>query len=250
MTLSEINSKITQLTGADTTASGYATANRLIDINLWQHKVLTMILNSQDESDFDDQRNSTYPYKYLSLIANQRDYSIPVSEKVVAIKRVDISYDGVNWYKAEPIDSGEILAGVPLSTATTAESTLDSMFEKSAPRYDSKYNSLFIYPRATQADVDAGAQMKVEWVREITEFTSGEFTTGTAVPGFDSAYHPILAYGPAFEYCNSSNVPSTAAKAKGLWGVLQDYESRLRRTYGEKQKDRTYQLTAEYQSYK
>lgn len=246
MTLSEINSKISQLTGADTTTSGYATANRLIDINLWQHKILTMILNSQDESDFDDQRNITYPFKYLSLVADTRDYSIPVSEKVVAIKRVDITYDGTTWYKAEPIDSGEILEGVPLSTETAAEAQLDILFDKSAPRYDAKYNSIFIYPRPTSGDVANGAQMKVEWVREITEFTSGEFTTGTAVPGFDSAYHPILAYGPAFEYCNSLNLPQT----KTLWAVLQDYEARLRRTYGEKQKDRTYQLTAEYQSYK
>ena len=246
MTLSEINSKITQLTGADTTSSGYATANRLIDINLWQHKVLTMILNSQDESDFDDQRNSTYPFKYLSLVAGQRDYSIPVSEKVVAIKRVDITYDGVNWFKAEPIDSGEILGGIPLSTETEAELALDNNFSKTAPRYDSKYNSIFIYPRATQAEVDAGAQMKVEWVREITEFSSAELTTGTAVPGFDSAFHPILAYGPSFEYCQSLNLPQT----KTLFAMLQDYEGRLRKTYGEKQKDRVYQLSGQYQSYK
>lgn len=246
MTLSEINSKITQLTGADTTASGYATALRLTDINLWQHKILTMILNSQDESDFDDQRNTTYPFKYLSLLADTRDYSIPVSEKVVAIKRVDITYDGTNWYKAEPIDSGEILDGIPLSTETTAETELDTRFDKTMPRYDAKYNSVFIYPRPSSDDVANGAQMKVEWVREITEFTSGEFSTGTAVPGFDSAYHPILAYGPSFEYCSSLNLPQT----KTLWAVLQDYETRLRRTYGEKQKDRTYQLTGAYQSYK
>lgn len=246
MILSEINSKITQLTGADTSTSGYATANRLVDINLWQHKILTMILNSQDESDFDDQRNTTYPFKYLSLAAGLRDYSIPVSEKVVAIKRVDITYDGTNWYKAEPLDSGEILGGIPLSTETEAELALDNNFAKSSPRYDSKANAIFIYPRATQAEVDAGAQMKVEWVREITEFTSAELSTGTVVPGFDSAFHPILAYGPAFEYCQSLNLPQT----KTLFAMLQDYEGRLRKTYGEKQKDRSYQLSGQYQSYK
>lgn len=206
-----------------------------------------MIYGSQDESDFDDQRNTTYPIKTVPLVAGQRDYSIPVSEKVVSIKRVDVSYDGgTTWNRATPIDSSEVGEGMGRFTDTTAENTLDGNFSKSAPRYDTKYNALFLYPRANATDVANGALMKVEWNREITEITSGEVTTGTLVPGFDSAFHPVLAYGPAFEYATINNLPT----AKTYWAILQDYEARLNKVYGSKQKDRNYQLVSEYQSYK
>ena len=206
-----------------------------------------MIYGSQDESDFDDQRNTTYPIKTVPLVAGQRDYSIPVSEKVVSIKRVDVSYDGgTTWNRATPIDSGEIAEGMGRFTDTTAGNTLDGNFSKSEPRYDTKYNALFLYPRADATDVANGALMKVEWNREITEITSAEVTTGTLVPGFDSAFHPVLAYGPAFEYATINNLPT----AKTYWAILQDYEARLNKVYGSKQKDRNYQLVSEYQSYK
>lgn len=248
MTLSDINTKISQLTGADTSSSGYPTATRLIDINSWYHKIVeTMIYGSQDESDFDDQRNTTYPIKTVPLVAAQRDYSIPVSEKVVSIKRVDVSYDGgTNWYRAQPIDSGVVTEGMGRFTDSTAENTLDGNFSKTEPKYDTKYNALFLYPRAEASDVALGALMKVEWNREITDITSGELTTGTVVPGFDTAFQPMLAYGPAFEYAVVNNLPS--AKAYGT--ILQDYELRLNKVYGSKQKDRELELIPSFESYK
>lgn len=248
MTIGEISTKITQLTGADTTSNGYPSANRLIDINNWYHKVVsTMIYPAQDESDFDDQRNTTYPIKYVIFEAGQRDYPIPVSEKVVALKRCDISWDGgATWCKAEPIDSNEIPDGMGRGSDTAAENTLDGNFDKTHPRYDSKYNSIFVYPRPTQTDEDNGALMKLEWQREVTPFTSGELTTGTEVPGFDTAFHPILAYGPAFEYAVINNPPL----AKSLFSVLQDYEARLNKAYGLKQKDRELQLRDSAENYK
>ena len=248
MTLSEINTKISQLTGADTTSNGYPSANRLIDINSWYHRVAsTMIYPSQDESDFDDQRRTTYPIKYVTLVAGQRDYPIPVSEKVVALKRCDISWDGgATWYKAEPIDSSEIPEGMGRGSDTAAENTLDGNFDKTQPRYDSKYNAIFTYPRATASDVASGALMKLEWLTEMTPFTSAELTAGTEVPGFDTAFHPMLAYGPAFEY-NQINNP---ALAKTQFTVLQNDEAKLNKIYGLKQKDRELTLQAELPSYK
>ena len=248
MTLSEINTKITQLTGADTTSNGYPSANRLIDINSWYHKIAgTMIYGSQDEADFDDQRRTGYPMKNVPLVAFQRDYSIPVSEKVVGIKRCDVSWDGgASWYKAEPIDSKEIESGMGRMSDVAANNTLDADFDKTHPRYDSKYNAVFLYPRPTQEDENNGALLKLEWLSEMTPFTSSDLSTGTEVPGFDTAFHPMIAYGAAFEY-NQINNP---ALAKTQFNVLQDFEARLNRVYGLKQKDRELQLNGHTENYK
>lgn len=246
MTLSDINTKISQLTGVDTTSAGYPSAARLIDINSWQHRILTMIMGSQDESDFDDQRNTTYPDATTPLVDGQRDYSIPVSEKVLAIKRVDISYDGVNYYKAEPIDSNEIPTGIGRFADTAAENKLDGEFSRTSPRYDTKNNAIFVYPRPITGDAAAGGKIRIQWVREMTEITSGELTAGTVVPGFDSAFHPMLAYGPAYDYCFINKLP----QAKEIKETLKELEARLIRIYGAKQKDRDINLVGMYQSYK
>lgn len=233
-------------TGADTTSNGYPTATRLIDINSWQHIVHSMILDSQDESDFDDSSNTSFPIKYLAMIAGQRDYSIPYTDKIVELKRVDVSYDGVNFVRATPIDSGEIVDGMGLSTSTTQETTTDGQFSTAQPRYDYKYGSIFIYPRATAAQVAAGATIKYEGSREMTEFTSEDYSTGTAVPRIDSAFHPFYYLGPSYDYCIVNNLP----QAKGIKVRLDDLEARLRRQYGKKVKDRDMQVVAAVQNFK
>lgn len=248
MTLADINTKITQMTSMDTTSNGYPNATRVIDINSWQHKIVsTMIYGSQDESDFDDQRRTSYPIKTTPLVALQRDYSIPVSEKVVAIKRVDISWDGgATWKRATPIDSNEIEMGMGRSSDTASENDLDGLFSKDQPRYDVKYNSIFLYPRPTQADVDAGALLRVEWQTEMQEYTTSDLTTGTIVPGFDSAFHMMLALGPSLDVAIAYNLPNK----KDIASMLQDYEVRLNRVYGMKQKDRDISVRPYWESYK
>ena len=245
MTIGEINQKITAITNVDETV--YSSALRLIDINIWLHRVQSMIFNSMDEVDFDDKNYTDYPEVITSLVAGQRDYTIPVSEKVVSFKRVDISYDGQNWYRATPLDSGEIQQGLGPASATAQQTKTDTYFNRTAPRYDCAYNSVFIYPAPTAADVANGAKIRIEWQRELKEFTATDLSNGTAVPGFDTEFHAILAYGPAYEFLlgTGQNVDTTyVAKS------LQELEQRLIQTYGKKQLDRAMSVVAGYNSYR
>ena len=243
MTLGEINSKITAITNVDTTV--YTTAQRLIDINIWLHKVQSMIFTSMDEVDFDDQNYTDYPELTTPLVAGQRDYTIPSSEKVVSFKRVDISYDGQNYYRAYPIDTGELAVGLGPSSAAAQNTKVDSLFPKTAPRYDTAYNSVFIYPAPVAADVASGGKIFIQWNRELKEFTSTDMSSGTAVPGFDTEFHPILAYGAAYEFLLGTGQDTTVAE-RGL----ADYENRLRMTYGKKELDRDNSLRALPVNYK
>lgn len=233
MTLGDINTKISALTRVDTTV--YTNAQRLIDINIWVHKVQSMIFTSMDEYDFDDHNYSDYPELTTPLVASQRDYTIPPSEKVVSIKRVDISYDGTNYYRATPIDTGEMYTGLGPSSATSQQTKVDGLFSKTNPRYDVAYNSVFIYPAPTASDVSNGGKIFIQWTRELKEFTSTELTNGTVVPGFDTEFHPILAYGPAYEWLQSTGQQNEAAFVEKS---LKDLEARLIQTYGKKQLDR------------
>lgn len=241
MTLGDIATKARFLTNTDTTS--YPDANLLIDINIWYHKVVSMILESQDESDFDDSRRTNYPIQTTPMVANQRDYTMPVNEKVLKIKRVDVSWNGgTNWYRAEPIDSGTIQAGIGFDSATAVDAELDQQFIQIAPRYDIAYNAVWIYPMPTATDVANGAIIRTEWERQIQVFTTADYTSvitdSTVVPGFDDPWHQMLSYGAAYEYAQTKQLPMQAQIAQ----KLQEDEIRLRAAYSHKQLDRRYAL--------
>lgn len=233
MNIGDINKKITAITNVDSTV--YTSDLRLIDINIWLHKVQSMIFTSMDEVDFDDKNYTDYPRLTTNLVSGQRDYNVPETEKVVSFKRVDISYDGVNWYRAMPIDSGEIMSGLGPVSATAQQAKTDALFAKTSPRYDIAWNGVFIYPAPTDQDVANGGKIMIEWNRELKEFTASDLATGIAIPGFDTEFHPILAYGPAYDFLlgTGQNVDT-----EYVLKPLQDLEARLIATYGKKQVDR------------
>lgn len=248
MTLGDIAIKARSLTNTD--ASSYADANLLIDINIWYQKIVTMIQESRDAVDFDDATiTTTYPIATRALVAARRNYDFATgswtligreggsnvtSQTILPlkVKRVDITYDNVTWYHAEPLDDGEIQLGLGSDT------NIDTNYIRTAPRVDIGYNSIAVYPMATAADVSAGATMRVEFERNVVPFTSGQLTTGTLVPGFDAGFHPMLAYGPAFEYSAMRNMPQLGV----IQSQLQDWEARLRLAYGRKDIDRVWGL--------
>lgn len=243
MTLGNIAAKARALTKTDTTS--YTDANLLIDLNIWYEKVASMIFESQDATDFDDARATNYPVQTTPMIANQRDYTIPVSERMLKIKRVDITWDGTNWYRATPQDTGNYPGGIGFYNGSSVDAQLDQNFVKTSPCYDTAYNSLWIYPMPVAEDVTNGGKIRVEWQRNVTAFTTSDYTSvltdSTAVPGFDAPFHPILAWGAAFEAATANNLPQLPL----LTQQLQEWEVRIRTAYGRKNLDERLALGAD-----
>lgn len=236
MILGDLATKARSLVNANTV--NYTDANLLIDMNIWYQKVGTMIYESQDDSDFDDLRNTTYPQYTTSLVAGQRDYAIASTLNILQIKRLDVTYDGVNWVRAVAMDDSMVKQGLPpVSGYTAMDAQVDARHVKQAPRFDYKNGSIFIYPMASAADVAAGAKLCAEFSRAVTPFTASDYTSvltdSTVVPGFDAPFHPILAYGPAMEFASKYAMPQLQA----IIIQLSDYEQRLKRSYGSKDKD-------------
>ena len=244
MTLSEINSKITNLLGGVDTNT-YVNADRVVDINIWYQKIVGMILESQDEADYDDPNHSDFPIFTTPLTTN-RDYKITSTITGLKVKSLSVCYDGVNVYRASPYDIGEGNLPVADAANTAAQAKIDANMSRTAPRYDVKFGSIFLYPMATSTDVANGGYLIAEFYRQPVEFTTSDLSTGTAVPGFDQTFHAMLAYGPAFEYASAKQLPQLKVIAAGL----ADFEARLKRQYSTKQNDRRYQLQGDYQSYK
>lgn len=221
---------ITFLTGAD--VNSYTLADRVRNVNANYHKVVSMILQSQDEWDFDDKNFTDYPILTTSLVANQQDYSFPASVKLLKVKRVEITYDGINFYKAEPFDINE------RGLATDAAS-LSRSFVTTKPYYDIQSNSLFLYPKPASNSTNG---LKVWISREIDEFTASDTTQE---PAFDEPFHRMLSIGASLDFA----VAKGSLNKNDLAALLADYEARLRQYYGSKQTDRNYILKPAFISY-
>ena len=231
MTIDEISDKLTSLTGYST--DRYTAEERRVDWNIWLDKVSTMVMESMDEDDYDDPNHGDDPIYTANLVASQQDYSFPTG--LAEIKRMEVKLDGSNWYKAEPLDVNQI-------SKATDTTSIANTFHTSKPGYDTQYNSFFLYP-IPQTNVTGGVKI---WVtRAPEEFSTSDVTTGTKEPGFYRAFHPILAYGPAWEVAQRDRLPNVNELAV----MLQDYEQRLRRFYGKRQKDRTSRLDGGYVNY-
>lgn len=235
MTLGDVATLTRFLTGTDTVS--YTDAQMLIAINIWYQKVADMIFGSQDNSDFDDQRATNYPIVTTPMVANQRDYTIGVNERMLKIKRVDACYDGSNSYRATAFDTGTFPYGLKFDNASSVDAQFDANFNIYEPRWDFAYNAIWIAPMPVQANEDAGGFIRVEWERSVVPFTTSDYTSvltdSTVVPGFDLPFHPILAYGAAWEYAVAKQLP----QLKQIQGMLQDFEIRLRQAYGRKDLD-------------
>jgi len=225
----------TNLGDANITGNATLKAQMTQGLNNWYHKVVTMILEAQDEWDFDDINHTDFPILTTNLVADQQDYSLPASERVLKIKRAEITYDGTNWYKAEPLDVNEL----SISTDTTS---IANNFDTTTPFYDIQYNSIFLYPIPT-SNVTAG--LKVWWTREIDEFTTSDTTQE---PGIDEPFHEMLALGPSYDWI-LVNKPDNSLLISRIEGLLADYERRLVSYYGRKQQDRNMRLSGAYVDY-
>ncbi len=250
-TLADINTKISNLTTTDTTQ--FPNEDRLIDVNLWNQKIVGIIMDAQDESYFDDARFSGYP-KLTVPITTSRDYPINqtltdtggLQFSVLKLKSLSVSYDGVKTYRGTPMDLANQLIGDSPSSDTTQNATIDANFSRTNPSYSYKNNSIWLYPMATAQDVSAGGFIIAEFLRTPADFTIDDLNTGTVIPGFDSTFHHMISYGVAYEFCESKGLP----QSQSIYRELQVYEERLRRQYSSKQLDRRMTLQGDYQSMK
>lgn len=231
MTLADSEAQVNKYTNTNT--AEYTAAQRLIDMNLANNEVQVEIWKAQDEMDFDDKNQSDFPILIADLVASQQDYALETD--TVRIKRVEISYDGTNWYKAEPFDVNE--SGEALDTATIAKN-----FNKTAPYYDIQGNSIFLYP-IPDAAVTGGLKLWVD--RDMYVFTSPDVTTGTKKFGFDTQFHRLIPIIMAREFYLANDVN----KASFFEQLADKIKADLRNHYSGKQVDRKIILKPEYVNY-
>lgn len=178
---------------SDTTLAKKITAN----VNEALYELTTDIMLLQDSFDWDDPYKSDYPVATTSLVADQRDYQFD-NLSFLRLKRVDISYDGVNYYRATPFDSTAFFEEKGLGNDTVT----DTYFSKTEPMYDPKSFGFWLYPVASATDVSNGAKARIEFSRAFDEFT---YDDTTKEPPIDRNFHDLIAIGASLKWPKLSN---------------------------------------------
>lgn len=175
------------------------------------------VIQTQGEWNNDDHQATDYSLVENDLVADQRDYPYPATLRLLKVKRVDISYDGVTFYRAQAYNTR--------NTSLTREA-LDNATSPVAPLYEMVGNAFQIYPLPKEST----GEIRVEFDRYPELF---EDTDTTKEPMLDPIFHELVAMGGSLRWAVSKRM-EVAHDLKGLYdqGRLQ-----MRDWYGSKNKD-------------
>lgn len=175
------------------------------------YDITTEIMKLKDSFEWDDPYKVDFPIATTPLIAGQRDYQFD-NISFLKLRRVDITYDGINWVRATPMTSTQIMDGLG------NDDKIDVEFDKSSPMYDPKSFGFWLYPRASASEAAAGAKARIEYARTFDEF---EWDNDSKEIPIDRPFHDLVAILTAIKY------PQTPDKQYSK--LLSNYQAGLAR---------------------
>lgn len=213
------------LTNTDT--STYSNIDLDASLNMYQAFFANEILDAMDGWDFQGEVATT------DMVALQQEYVFP--NDILKIKRIELSYDGTNWYRAEQFDVNQ-------RSKATDTASISRDFDTFNPYVDMFDNSLLLYP-IPQSNSTGG--IKIWYEKELTNMSDA-----SDEPKFCRAYHKGLAYGAAKDYFEKYlEIGSNSAKATQMGANMQDYIARMKAYYRMKTPDFKYNMTQLYTNY-
>ncbi len=202
----------------DTDTTTFTNSDLDASLNMYYDLFVSEIIDAMDEWDFSAEIATT------DLVANQQEYTFPTD--ILKIKRVEVTYDGSNWKKAEPMDVNEV------GTATDA-TTVGGHFTQSEPYFDLMDTGMMLYPIPSSA-VTGGLKI---WYEKL----AAQLSSDTDEPSIARPFHKGLCYGAAKDYFEKYiDVGSNSTKAQTAGNNLETIIQRAKVFYRKKNQDRQY----------
>lgn len=219
---------IDSILGTDSTS--YPLATKLRNINLHYYDVVTDILSTQSNWEWDDTNTTDFPIGTTNLVVAQRDYTLP--SNFLKLLRVEVLDSGGNYQKVTQIDEQQISQGLETFMAGGGLPVF----------YREIGNSIELYPSADVTATTLTAGLKIYYQRTQTEFTTSDASTS---PGFAAPFHRILSIGAAYDYAFSKTLPiATPLKQR-----LDELRQSLREYYSTRNREVKPKLQIKYRNY-
>lgn len=221
----------------------YPLADKTRNINKWYRTVMAWILQYAGNWSFDDSNYTDLPIARGNVTSGQNDYTFPTDS--IEIEMVTYKDSGGIWHKVEPIDRKEIgniltPAGSGQVGGRYAQAPEEFLKTNGTPLYYDKFaNSIWFYPAPNRTSTD-GDSLRIYHTRDAsrtgtTSATGGPFlsTDTTKEPGFNRLWHPVLAYGAAYDYA-IANMPQ---KAPLFFTEIERYRIMIETHYATRKRD-------------
>lgn len=221
----------------------YPLADKARSVNEWYRKVMAWIFEYAGNWSFDDSNYTDLPIARGNCVLGQRDYTFPTD--YVDIEEIHYKDSGGIWHKLIPLDRAEIDGGGGAQSGVIGgivnQASEEFLKTNGTPIYYDKFaNSYWLYPAPDRTSTDEDS-LRVYCTRDAsltgtTSGTAGPFisTDTTKVPGFNRLWHPVLAYGAAYEYCIAN---SRADKMQILLTEIERFRILISEHYARRKKD-------------
>ena len=194
---------------AKTNSVSFPIEDKTLFANMGMREIWSWIFEAYGGWHYDDSNNTDLPEATTDLIANQKQYSLPIdSAHLLGVAYKDVSG---NWYQLKPITLEKI-----------QENYAEDEFEKIAGKpefYRPISNGFIIYPSASFNQADS---LKINISRDISSFA---VTDTTKTPGFASEFHESVATYMSLKHCKINSKPQ-ATGLQNDWDGNEDVSGR------------------------
>lgn len=169
----------------NTNSTSYTTNDIVRNATRWIYRAVTWVLEASQDWAFDDRNLTTHPEVTATLVAGQKDYSLPTD--ILKLQAVFVKNASGDYVKLRPITEHDV------------EVDLDELFASDGlPQYyELKGGSVFLYPAPAAASVTTSAGIKLSISREIDVFTSADTTQETPLA---EPFERIASMGASYDY--------------------------------------------------
>lgn len=149
------------------------------------------------------------------LVANQREYSLSTDDTsttfgggAIKIQRVEVTYDGSNWYIAKHIPFNDIL------TPTILDADIKNEYSKTRPKYYFKDRSIFLIPTPESTDdvAASNANLYIFWTKRPNELTGT-----SSIPDLPKDWLAVLQEGILYDVFRKFGRTTDARDALNNW---------------------------------
>jgi len=172
-------------------------------INQWYRIAAYLAWKADKNWSFDDTNHTTFPQFTTTIVDNQRDYSLPST--ALRLKQVEVKDISGKYFTLEYMREDDLRL---LSEKEQETSAIPTHFRLVG-------NSAILYPAPDTAQVTATAGLRVTLDREVDAFTVSDTTQE---PGLPAQFHPILYYGPSFEYATVNGLKDISSLCLKMLG--------------------------------
>lgn len=205
----------------NTNTTTYSNADLDASLNMYNQLFVTEILDSMDGWDFQGETATA------DLVAGQQEYVFP--SDLLRIKRIEVSYDGSKWARAEQFDINQRRAATDANSITRDFSS----YQPYADMYD---NSVFLYPIP---DTNVAGGIKIWYEKEVDQLVND-----LDAPVFSEPFHKGLCYGAAKDYFQKYiEKNGNSAKLQQADADMQNYIQKMKAFYRKKTPDFNYKVT-------